>query len=101
MRIRKILHACLVSAILLASVLALFAQSTTSLRGIVTDPTGAIIPGAVVSLTNLSTGFKRQALSGEDGVFQFLQAPPGSYQVTFEKAGFATVSRDMVQLLVN
>jgi hypothetical protein len=101
MRVQRVLHACFVSAILLTSFLALYAQSTTSLRGIVSDPTGAVIPGAVVSLTNAGTGFKRQALSGEDGVYQFLQAPPGSYQITVEKAGFSSVTREMVQLLVN
>ncbi|HLH32773.1 MAG TPA: carboxypeptidase-like regulatory domain-containing protein, partial [Terriglobia bacterium] len=90
-----------VAVILLISVLSLHAQSTTSLRGVVTDPTGAVIPGAVVSLTNNGTGFKRQALTSEDGVYQFLQAPPGTYQVTVEKTGFTTVTRDTVQLQVN
>jgi hypothetical protein len=65
------------------------------------DQTGAVIPGAIVSLTNSGTGFKRQALTGEDGAYQFLQAPPGTYQVTVEKAGFTTVTRDTVQLQVN
>jgi Carboxypeptidase regulatory-like domain len=80
---------------------AVVAQSTTSLRGIITDPTGALIPGAVVSLANVGTGFKRQVLTSEDGVYQFLQAPPGTYQVIVEKSGFATVTRDNIQLLVN
>src|SRR6059058_4111655 len=87
--------------ILLATLLVAHAQSSTSLRGVITDPTGAVIPGAVVSLTNQGTGFKRQTLSGEDGVYQFLQAPPGTYEVTAEKAGFTTVARDTVQLQIN
>src|SRR5262249_51957925 len=87
--------------IVLVASLPTYAQSTTSLRGVITDPSGAIIPGAVVSLTNDLTGFKRQALSGEDGIYQFLQAPPGTYQVTIEKAGFATAARENVQLQVN
>src|SRR6185369_9808736 len=78
-----------------------YAQSTTSLRGVITDPTGAVIPGAVVTLSNAGTGFKRQALTSEDGVYQFLQAPPGTYQVAIEKTGFTSATRDGVQLQVN
>lgn len=90
-----------IALLTLTVVLSVLAQATTSLRGVVTDQTGAVIPGAVVSMTNSGTGFKRQALTGEDGVYQFLQVPPGTYQVTVEKAGFTTVSRDTVQLQVN
>ena len=86
---------------LLAFALFVFPQSTTSLRGTVTDPTGAVIPQAVVSITNINTGFKRQALTEPDGVYQFLQAPPGMYQLSVEVAGFATHTSDKVQLQVN
>src|SRR5262249_17039577 len=54
-----------------------------------------------VSLTNINTGFKRQALTGLDGVYQFLQAAPGTYQLAIEVTGFTTQTRDKVQLLVN
>jgi hypothetical protein len=101
MRDCRVLRFCLVVLFLLTTVFGTYAQSTTSLRGVVTDATGAVIPGSVVSLTNSGTGFKRQALTGEDGVYQFLQAPPGTYQVAVEKAGFATTTRDNVQLQVN
>ena len=101
MRDCRVLRFCLVVLFLLTTSFRTYAQSTTSLRGVVTDATGAVIPGSVVSLTNSGTGFKRQALTGEDGVYQFLQAPPGTYQVAVEKAGFATTTRDNVQLQVN
>src|SRR5262245_3081537 len=100
MRDDRIVRVCSAFIIFLFSVLASYAQTTT-LRGVITDATGAIIPGAIVSLSNQGTGFKRQALTGEDGVYQFLQDPPGTYQLTAEKAGFATVTRDNVQLQVN
>src|SRR5579884_3607650 len=90
-----------IPVLVLTVLIAAFAQATTSLRGIVTDPSGAVIPGAVVSMTNSGMGFKRQALTGEDGVYQFLQVPPGTYVVTVEKAGFTTITRDTVQLQVN
>src|SRR5262244_3541516 len=91
-------YACV---ILFAPFLLAYGQATTSLRGVISDPTGAVIPGAVVSLTNTGTGFKRQALTNEEGLYQFLQAPPGTYQVTVEKDGFATAARENVQLQVN
>jgi hypothetical protein len=97
----RILRGSCICLATLTSFLLAFAQSTTSLRGIISDPTGAVIPGAVVTLTDNGTGFKRQGLSGEDGVYQFLQAPPGTYQVKVEKEGFATVTRDSVQLQIN
>src|SRR5437660_12289627 len=101
MRDRRFLRASCICFILLTGFIVAHAQSSTSLRGVITDPTGAVIPGAVVSLTNQGTGFKRQALSGEDGVYQFLQAAPGTYQVSVEKTGFTTITRDNVQLQVN
>src|ERR1700730_15465055 len=62
----------------LALPVAVAAQFTTSLRGTVTDPSGSAIPDAVLTLTNAGTGFKRQVLTSADGVYQFLQAPPGT-----------------------
>lgn len=88
------------SLVLLLSIFAL-GQSTTSLRGAITDSSGGIIPAAVVSLTNVATGAKRQVTTSADGVYQFLQTPPGSYQLTVEKPGFAVATREGVQLLVN
>src|SRR2546429_6426170 len=91
---------CICLAILITFVLA-YGQAMASLRGLVTDPTGAVIPGAVLTLTNSGTGLKRQGLSGEDGVYQFLQIPPGTYEVKVEKGGFATTTRENVQLQIN
>src|SRR5690349_23364640 len=101
MRGQRLLRSVLICLVVLTCFVLANAQSNTSLRGVVTDATGAVIPGAIVSLSNVGTGFKRQALSGEDGVYHFLQAPPGTYQVTVEKGGFTTVTRDNVQLQVN
>src|SRR5438552_1766665 len=100
MRDHRLLRGFYICIVLLTSTFTAQGQSTTSLRGVITDPTGAIIPGAVVSLANEGTGFKRQAVTGEDGVYQFLQTPPGTYHVTAEKTGFAVVTRDSVQLQV-
>src|SRR5450631_29120 len=86
---------------LLLSAWNVYAQSTTSLRGTVTDPSAALIPQAIVTLQDPATGTKRQVLTGADGAYQFLQVTPGLYQVTVEKPGFSTITREGVQLLVN
>ena len=80
--------------------LSLYAQSS-SLRGIVTDPTGAAIPAAAVTLNDAASGFLRTAVSGADGVYLFAQTPPGTYRLLAEKPGFTPVSRTGVELLVN
>src|SRR5260370_28040327 len=89
--------------IFVAAVLALsgYAQSTTSLRGPITDPQGGIIPDATVLLNNLENGAKRQALTTGNGEYQFPQVAPGTYQVVVEKPGFSTLTRNGVKRLVN
>ena len=77
------------------------AQSTTSLRGTVTDPGGGVIPEAIVTMSNLENGFRRQVLTNGSGEYQFPQVAPGKYQIVIEKPGFSTLTRDGVSLLVN
>ena len=86
-----------ISPLLLTSFL--FAQSTTSMRGIVADPSGGVIPEAIVSLTNEGNGARRNTITNSSGEYQFLQVTPGA--VTLEKPGFATLKRTGIQLLVN
>ncbi len=77
------------------------AQSTTSLRGTVTDPKGALLPGATVTLAEPQTGFTRTTQSSADGVYQFLQVPPGLYMLTASAAGFSNFKEANLRLLVN
>ena len=62
-------------------------SSTTSLRGTVTDPQGAVLPGASVTLSNSSNGFSESKKTDRDGVYQFLQLPPGTYTLTVTNSG--------------
>ena len=65
------------------------AQSTYgSVSGIVTDPSGAAVPGATVTLTNLSTSEKRSQPSGDEGHFTFVNLFQGEYRIDIEKQGF-------------
>ncbi|HET6176852.1 MAG TPA: carboxypeptidase-like regulatory domain-containing protein [Candidatus Sulfotelmatobacter sp.] len=91
--------AVLLFSSLLSSVLV--AQSTTSLRGVVSDSKGAVLPGATVKIYDSQTGFTRIVTSGADGVYQFLQIPPATYSLTISANGFANVQRENVTLLVN
>jgi hypothetical protein len=75
--------------------------STTSLRGLVSDPGGAVVGGAQIALANRAAGFGRTTTSNERGDYQFLQVPPGTYTLTTEAAGFATVRKEGIVLLVN
>ncbi|HWY03635.1 MAG TPA: carboxypeptidase-like regulatory domain-containing protein [Candidatus Acidoferrum sp.] len=89
-----------VSALAL-SVLVVAQTATTSLRGTVTDPKGAVLQGAGVTLSNSATGFLRTTKSGNDGVYQFLEIPPATYMLAVTAAGFATVREDKVTLQVS
>ena len=74
---------------------------TTSVRGTVTDKTGAAIVGAKVSLANQGSGLQRETSSGPSGEFEFLALPPGTYALTVEKQGFRKFEAGNLQLLVN
>ncbi len=67
------------------------AQSTGTLRGQVLDPSGAVVPGASVTLTQGSTVVSVQ--SGNDGIYVFKTVPPGSYSLTVQVSGFATFTK--------
>jgi hypothetical protein len=68
-----------------------------SVRGFVTDPDGAAIPGATVTLTP-SSGKAQTATSGGDGAYAFRAVPPGTYSLTVTMEGFATFARQGVKI---
>ncbi|HTR35324.1 MAG TPA: carboxypeptidase-like regulatory domain-containing protein [Bryobacteraceae bacterium] len=68
----------------------LLAQSagTAGLTGTITDPTGAVVPGVTVTLTNADTNQSRTTTSNGEGVYKFSLIPPGNYKVKFAASGF-------------
>src|SRR6266403_571407 len=78
-----------------------FGQSLTSLSGTVTDPTGALIPGAALTLTNTDTGAQRTSTSDAQGRYTFAQIQPGPYKLTAKSSGFNDVVVNDLRLLVN
>jgi hypothetical protein len=91
----------LVVFVLTVSILVSAQSATTSLRGTVTDPKGAVLQGATVTLNNPETGYSRTSKSGNDGVYQFLEVPPATYTLTVAVPGFATLKRDKIILQVS
>ncbi len=63
---------------------------TSSISGIVTDPTGASVKAAQVELKNMGTNDVRSVQTQENGSFQFNNLNPGTYQITVTAAGFNT-----------
>jgi hypothetical protein len=94
-------HAIAVFFIAAAASVSGFSQSTTLLRGTVSDPQGAVIADAKVTLSSPNTGFNRSVVTNANGEYQFLQMSPGTYTVLVEAPGFSTLTRAGVQLLVN
>lgn len=78
-----------------------FAQTAnTSLRGAVKDPSGALVPGATVTLTNNATGTSTSTVSNAAGLYSFLQIAPSKYTIKVAAAGFGDQSKS-AELLVN
>jgi hypothetical protein len=82
----------LLTGLLLAVALAflpLAAQETTgTIAGTVTDPSGAVIPGVTVTVTNKDTGVALKATTNSAGIYLVRELPPGRYSATFEAPGF-------------
>jgi hypothetical protein len=78
-----------------------WAQATTSLRGAVTDPSGAAIPNATVRLTNIDTNLQRTTTTDQQGSYVFAQVVPGHYTLDVSASGFSNFEQKGFELLVN
>jgi hypothetical protein len=76
-------------------------QNYGTILGTVTDPTGAVITGAKVTITNTATQVSREATTDKDGIFQVVSLPIGDYTVALEKEGFKKKISKANQLLIN
>jgi hypothetical protein len=72
-----------------------------SFSGTITDPSGAVIPGAVVTVLEQGKGFTRSVSTGSDGSFEVPLLPPGRYRLTVQKDGFEKTVRGPILLTVN
>src|SRR5262245_7445942 len=91
----------LILALLLAGASSAFAQfDSASVVGTVRDTSGALVPGAKVTLTSADTGISVSKTTGDAGTYEFVAVRPGIYVVTAEKTGFALALVDNVSVQV-
>ena len=85
-----------VTITLLLGVLNAQVRSTGEIAGTVTDPSGAIVPGTELKLTDLASGAAQTVPANKEGGFIFTNLRPGSYRLTASSAGFQTSVYDSV-----
>src|SRR5664279_3723225 len=78
-----------------------FAQYTGAIQGVVTDPAGAVIAGAQVTVINTATNDTRNAVSNGEGEYVFTALTPGTYEVHVKQGSFAEYVAKGVELHVS
>src|SRR5690348_10202722 len=96
-----------VLALLLSALCLLLAVSalpqgiaTGSISGTIADPSGAVVPGAKVTVVNTATNTASIAETNSDGAFAVRSLPPGTYKITIEAPNFRTTVLDKVDVSV-
>ena len=87
--------------LLLLGATAAWASVTGTISGVVTDPSGAVVPNANVTVTEVATGVSQNVQTGADGAYAFLAVPVGGYQLEVKAGGFETYLRKNITLLTN
>jgi hypothetical protein len=89
------------SIVLLAACTLSAQEYRATILGTLTDPTGASVPGARVTITNIETHVSSSTETGTDGNYVIPFLVPGSYSLRLEKEGFKTTDRSPIELHVN
>src|ERR1700691_1285460 len=87
--------------LLCATSVALAQAGRGSVSGLVTDPAGALVPGAQVVLLNKATGVSQHTVTSSAGLYTFISLNPGVYQVTASQKGFKSIAQDKVNVTVD
>src|SRR5688572_2636142 len=95
---RRTLDSLLVLSVLLAPALPSFAQTFGQITGRVLDSSGAVLPGATITVTNPQTGVAVTEQANTAGVYVFPNLLPGIYNMKVELQGFQTTVRNSVEL---
>ncbi len=72
-----------------------------SIVGTTEDPTGAVVPGAVITLTSAATGVTREVKADDQGRYSILNVPAGVYSLKFTAQGFRTYTRTGIEVSIN
>jgi len=97
----KLTRVLVLGILILAIGLPALAQSGRgTITGIVKDPSGAVVPGADITITEKNTGVVTKTVSTEAGAYRAPYIPPGAYRLTAALAGFKTAVADNIQVMV-
>lgn len=92
---------CTLAIAAVISLPACYAQDVAGMTGVVTDPSGAVVPGATVTLTNSATGAKFTVTTNAVGTYRFSEITPGQgYEALFSATGFTPVDIKNIYLTV-
>ena len=96
----RVLSAVLTGFLLLTASSAFAQRTTASIRGTVTDQSGAVVPGATVTVTGADTGLTQTTVTNTDGVYSFPELPVGTYKVEVSLTGFKSAVQQGIALNV-
>ena len=99
--IRRACHTLLLATLLILAPLALGQGITGTITGTVTDPSGAFVPGATVTVKQASTNAVHKVVTSSAGTYTVTQLPPGTYTVSVDKASFKGFKQDEVVLQID
>jgi len=101
MTLRRLWFLCM-CVVLLGAAPPIFAQDFRGrINGTVTDNTGAILPGVTVTAASPALIQPQVQVTGTDGTYRFIALPPGVYELNFELAGFQSVKRETIRVVIN
>ena len=78
-----------------------FGQGLSTINGIVTDPTGAIVPNATINVVEVDTGLSRSTVTNTEGVYNLSSLRPTTYMLTVDAAGFRQTKQSGILLQAN
>jgi outer membrane receptor protein involved in Fe transport len=93
--------AAAVAMLLLAAGSAAAQEFRGRINGVVTDNTGAVLPGVAVTATSPALIQPQVQVTGNDGSYRLIALPAGTYTLTFELTGFSTVKREGIRVAIN
>ena len=97
---RVMLVACVFLVLMVLDSATAWAQFTSGIEGTVSDPTGAVVPGATVTIKNEETGASQTVQTQDSGSFRFTTLASSAFTVSVAAQGFKTTVQEHIQLPV-
>src|SRR5262245_46705538 len=94
------LSLCVVLFLIISLPIWRLAQGSARVDGLVSDPSGAVVSGAAVTLTHSATGQTHSMTTSPEGRFTFLDLPPGAYDLNVKAQGFKTFAQTGITVQV-